>query len=192
MNGSMDRHMLHRQIWGGSPIATLFVGLLLLWCVLVDAVMAQESRVALVIGNSSYTEIGQLKNPASDARLVAQRLRSIGFETHLHVDLDGAGMRRAVLRFADALAAKGKNSIGLVFYAGHGVQVRENNYLLPIDVKASREGELGLAAVHLADVLSAMFEAENKLNIVILDACRDNPLRKRMRAASLARIMHQA
>lgn len=143
----------------------------------------REHRVALVIGNSKYTTIPELRNPGSDARLIAAQLRRIGFETQEYVDADSKSMRRAVKLFSDTLSRKGRNTIGFVFYAGHGMQVRENNYLLPIDVEIKKESDLGLEVLHLADVLNALFEAENKLNIVVLDACRDNPLRRTLRTA---------
>lgn len=143
-----------------------------------------EGRVALVIGNSSYKHAPILKNPVADARLLADQLKLLGFDVLLHVDLDGAAMRRAIRIYSDRLTKSGPDSIGLIFYAGHGIQVRENNYLIPIDAELRKESAAGLEAVHLADVLNTLYEAANKLNIVILDACRDNPFRKSMKAAS--------
>jgi hypothetical protein len=157
-----------------------------------SSLCAQEARLALIIGNADYTNIPKLKNPTRDARLIAQSLSRIGFETLLHSNTRGSDMRKAIKAYSDKLVAYGRNTIGLIYYAGHGIQVRENNYLLPVDADLRKESDAGIEAIHLADVLNTLFEAENKLNIVILDACRDNPYRKAMRAASLGLAGFQA
>jgi hypothetical protein len=163
----------------------LLLGLALLGAALLEpaAALSAEHRVALVIGNASYQMVPPLKNPIRDARLIADRLQKIGFETLYFTDVDGKQMRRAFRAYSEKLAAYGRDTIGLIFFAGHGIQVRENNYLLPTDADIRKESDAGLEAVHLADVLNAIFEAANKLNVVVLDACRDNPYRKAMRTA---------
>lgn len=143
-----------------------------------------DHRIALVIGNGAYKNTGPLKNPASDARLIASRLKSLGFETMLFADLEGSQMRRAVRAYSERLMQLGPNTIGLIYYAGHGVQIRENNYLIPVDAEINKESDAGLEAIHLADVMNMLFDAQNKLNVIVLDACRNNPFKKKIQAAS--------
>jgi len=134
-----------------------------------------ETRMALVIGNSHYTNVPALPNPANDARAVAKFLSSAGFQVMQAPDLSQSDMRRTIGNFASMLAEKGPDTVALVFYAGHGVQVDGENYLVPIDASIQREGDLPLQATRLADVMNALSTAPSKTRIVILDACRNNP-----------------
>jgi len=132
-----------------------------------------EPRTALIIGNANYS-FGKLENPVNDARDMAEALRGSGFEVILKTDADQAGMRDGIRSFDSAPTAKG--GVGLLFFSGHGVQVRGENYILPLGERPNSEDALKAGAVTAADAVDAMSAARNALNIVILDACRDNPL----------------
>jgi uncharacterized caspase-like protein len=131
-----------------------------------------ETRVALVIGNANYAE-GPLANPGNDAALIARTLRSVGFEVSTVTDGGLEVMKRAILDFGRRLA--GADTVGLFYYAGHGVQLEGENYLIPVGVEINAVEEVPLAAVSLTNLLKTMARSESRLNIVILDACRDNP-----------------
>ncbi len=149
-----------------------------------------ETRVALVIGNGAYKNAGALKNPANDARRMSEALGKLGFEVLAFEDLDQAGMKRAVRDFAGKLEAAGRDTVGLVFYAGHGIQLNGANYFIPVDAEIEKEGDVAIESISADDVMVALGNARNRLNIVILDACRNNPFARSFRSASrgLARL----
>ncbi|MET0278594.1 MAG: caspase family protein [Pseudorhodoplanes sp.] len=131
-----------------------------------------ERRVALAIGNASYTSVSPLKNPINDASGVAQTLRDLGFEVTLVTDLDKANFEQKVQAFANSLPGA---SAAVFYYAGHGMQVDGRNYLVPVDAKINDEADLPFELVSIDIVLNRL--AHHRItNIVILDACRDNPL----------------
>ncbi|MFV0491458.1 MAG: caspase domain-containing protein [Pseudorhodobacter sp.] len=134
-----------------------------------------EERIALVVGNSTYAEVTSLDNPVSDARLIARTLEGQGFDVTLLIDADQARMGSAIAQFGRALRVAGTDATGLFYYAGHGVQSFGLNYLLPVDVALQDAADLGLLAIEANTVLRQMFSARNRTNIVILDACRNNP-----------------
>src|SRR5215470_2837874 len=134
-----------------------------------------ENRIALVIGNSSYTNVMALPNPANDAKAMAKFLTSAGFQVMQSPNLTQADMRRTVSNFAGMVAEKGPDTVALVFYAGHGLQVDGENYLVPIDATIQREADVPLQATRLADVMNALAAVPSKSRIIILDACRNNP-----------------
>jgi hypothetical protein len=142
-------------------------------------------RIALVIGNGGYTHVSPLSNPASDATLMAQTLKSIGFEVvggGAQLDLDRDHFLHAVQRFGDTLT--GKADVGLFYYAGHGVQVGGLNYLVPVDANPTREADAPIELVDANIVLREMEGSGAKLNVIVLDACRNNPFGGRgLRAA---------
>lgn len=149
------------------------------------------ARVALVVGNGDYApEIGKLKNPASDARLMADTLKGLGFEVSLVTDADQKAMKRAIREFGQKLRETGPNGIGLFYYAGHGVQVDGENFLLPIGAEIEAEGDVELEAVSASSILSQMQFAGNAVNLAFLDACRNNPLTRSFRSGTrgLARV----
>ena len=134
-----------------------------------------DKRVALVIGNSAYVNVPRLANPVNDARLMADTLRSLGFTLvggGAQLDLDKAQFDSAVQSFGTQIVGA---DVGLFYYAGHGVQVRGSNYLVPITANPTREADVYLQMVDIALVLSQMEGSGTKLNLVILDACRNNP-----------------
>jgi len=138
-----------------------------------------EQRLALIIGNAKYPKQG-LKNPANDAKAMASTLRKLGFEVIERVDAGKKSMEDAILEFGEKLKAGG---VGLFYYAGHGVQVRGQNYLIPIDAALPSEASVRVQAVNVDLVLEQMTEARNRANVVILDACRNNPFLPQRRGA---------
>jgi uncharacterized caspase-like protein len=140
---------------------------------LMVAPASAAKRVALVVGNTRYTNIPILTNPANDARDVADALKSLGFEVLLGLDLDKRGFDLKVRDFALAL---GDADAAVFFYAGHGMQVAGQNYLIPVDAKIESERDLDFDVVRLDLVLKQMeLDRDGKTSIVFLDACRDNP-----------------
>jgi hypothetical protein len=138
---------------------------------------AAEKRVALVIGNSAYQHTRALPNPRNDAEAIAKLLQQHGFaEVTLKIDLDYRAMRDAVRLFGDTARAA---DIAVVYYGGHGIEVAGENYLIPTDAKLLRDADLEYEALTLASMLSAVGSAK-RLRMVILDACRNNPLGERM------------
>jgi len=139
-----------------------------------------ERRVALVIGNSAYTT-APLKNPVHDASDMAQALRELGFDVVYKENLNQPDMKRAIRAWGEQLRG---GAVGLFYYAGHGVQVRGENYLVPVDAKIESEEEVEYEGMHVGFVLAQMDSASNPMNIVILDACRNNPFARSFRSAS--------
>lgn len=138
---------------------------------------ADEVRLALVIGNSKYQHTTSLDNPASDARLVAQTLKKQRFEVQLQTDLDLKATKRAFQVFYGRAQAAGRDAVVLVYYAGHGVQVRGVNYLVPVDAEIEREIDVDVETVRADSIMEMIELAGSPLNIVVLDACRNNPFR---------------
>ena len=139
-----------------------------------------QKRVALVIGNSAYQYTSRLDNPKNDATDMAAVLKQLGFQVIEGFDLDKTAFERKVRDFSTALGAA---DVGLFFYAGHGLQVAGQNYLVPIDAKAETADALDWEMVPLNLVQKTM-ERTERTNIIFLDACRNNPL-----ARNLARAM---
>jgi tetratricopeptide (TPR) repeat protein len=129
-------------------------------------------RVALVIGNGKYQHAAQLPNPPNDAADIANALRKLGFDVVEGRDLGKREMEDKIREFGRKLD---KADLALLFYAGHGMQVAGRNYLVPVDAKLERAGDLSLDTIEVGQILAQM-EAEKRVNLVFLDACRDNPL----------------
>jgi formylglycine-generating enzyme required for sulfatase activity len=129
-------------------------------------------------------EIGNLPNPANDARLVAQALGAAGFQVATVIDADQKTMKRAISHFGKQLTLGGSDSVGLFYYAGHGVQIGGGNYLIPLRAELQSEADVEIDAVDAQWVLKQMEFAGNRVNIVILDACRNNPLARSLRSAT--------
>ncbi|MGH8670620.1 MAG: caspase family protein, partial [Burkholderiales bacterium] len=138
-----------------------------------------EPRIALVIGNSAYQE-SPLINPVNDARAIARTLQSLGFRVTKKENATVKDMYEAIRVFGDTLHGGG---IGLFYFAGHGMQVKGRNYLIPIGAAIEREDEVAYQAVDANLVLEKMETARNPLNIVILDACRNNPFTRSFRSS---------
>jgi len=138
------------------------------------------ARVALVIGNAAYPS-APLANPLNDAADIAKELEAAGFTVIRRDNAKLRDMHLALREFGDKL---GKTSTGLFYFAGHGVQVRGRNYLLPVDADIQREDEVAFSAMDLAAVMEKLDSARNPVNIVILDACRDNPFGAKLQASA--------
>jgi formylglycine-generating enzyme required for sulfatase activity len=149
-----------------------FILVLVLLCV--GMTMAEAKRVALVMGNSAYQSFAALPNPVNDAKLMQKALEEVGFEVTLVLDADQAAMKRAMLEFGRTLR-KGVDA-SIFYYAGHGVQVKGKNYLIPIEANVEDEDEVGVQTIDVNDFLETMESAKSPVNIVVLDACRNNPL----------------
>jgi uncharacterized caspase-like protein len=160
--------MFRLNLW--SAVAA--IGLLFLFGT--PAALA-ENRVALVIGQSAYRAVTPLPNPANDAKAMAQLLGEAGFEVMTAPDLSQNALREKVSDFAAQVAAKGADTVALVLYAGHGMQIDGENFLVPVDIDPKREADIPLQAVRLNDVLNTLASVPSKMRIVLLDACRNNP-----------------
>ena len=146
------------------------------------AVAVAEPRVALVIGNSHYGgDLGLLPNPVNDAKLIANTLRQVGFDVVEVEDADQQAMKKAIVDFGDKLSNAGAGATGLFFYAGHGIQSGGENYLIPVHAALRKPSDVDVEAVPVDLVLKQMDFAQSSVNIVILDACRNNPLADRGR-----------
>ena len=146
----------------------LLIGLVL--CLPISYAFSANDRIALVIGNSKYEELGLLKNTSNDARSIDKALREMGFKTKLVIDDNHASLRRDIRNFANESEGA---SLAVIFYAGHGAQVNGENYLLPTDIEIpKRESDIQLSAVKVDDVINSL---KSKTKVVFLDACRDNP-----------------
>jgi uncharacterized caspase-like protein len=141
---------------------------------------SSDARYALVIGNADY-KVGALKNPVNDAKDMAGVLRQQGFEIEVLTNADRKEMGTSIRRFGSKLK---KGGVGLFFYAGHGVQVNGVNYLIPVRADIQVEEDIQYESVDANRVLTMMQSANNKLNMVFLDACRDNPYARSSRSSS--------
>lgn len=129
-------------------------------------------QVALVVGNGAYQHAGRLEQAPRDARLVAETLSGLGYQVKALYDLDRAALDRAAVDFRKDLAGA---AVGFFYYAGHGVQVGGANYLVPVDAQIESEDYVSSAAVDIGRVLASMEASKARLNVVVLDACRNNP-----------------
>src|ERR1700682_125762 len=134
-----------------------------------------ENRVALVIGQSNYHSVTALPNPANDARAMSRLLGDAGFDVTSAADLSQNEMRERVSDFAAKVAARGPDTVALVFYAGHGLQIDGETCVTPFDINPKREADIPLQAVRLNDILNTLTSVPSRMRILLLDACRNNP-----------------
>ncbi|MEK6591639.1 MAG: caspase family protein [Pseudomonadota bacterium] len=142
------------------------------------SVPAAEQRVALVIGNNAYPA-APLKNPVNDARAMAKSLNKLGFEVILRTNLDQKGMVEVLREFGARLREGG---VALFYYSGHGMQVKGRNYLIPVNSDIRSEDEVPYMSIDMAQVLDKIEAARSRANLVILDACRNNPFVRTFRS----------
>jgi uncharacterized caspase-like protein len=138
-----------------------------------------EKRIALVVGNSAYENITPLDNPRNDARLIATTLAELGFTLvggGAQLDLNKTRLEAAILEFGKNLPGA---DVGMFYYAGHGVQIRGTNFLVPIGANPTREADADFQMIDVGSVLRQMESSGTKLNLVVLDACRNNPFGNR-------------
>ncbi len=170
--GALKGETATQQVATGPSVSTPAVAVP---AVTTPAATPLGKRVALVIGNSQYVNIGRLDNPVNDAKLISAALREAGFELvgdGPQLDLDKAGLERAVQDFGNRLQGA---DVALFYYAGHGVQVRGANYLVPINANPTKETDVDFQMLDANLVLRQMESAGTRLNLVMLDACRNNP-----------------
>lgn len=162
---------------GTYPIAVAgsraAAGILISTSLLAAAPDPGPARLALVIGNGAYGS-APLVNPPADARAIAERLRQAGFRVTLKIDAPRRDLQEAIRGFGDALA-RDKRAIGVFYYAGHGVQLNWRNFMLPVDAHIQRPADIAAQGVDVGLLLEGLSRARNPLNLVILDACRNNP-----------------
>ncbi|WP_158283984.1 caspase family protein [Azospirillum sp. TSO22-1] len=155
--------------------------LLVLCCLLALPMAARaETRVALVIGNAAYVSGGTLANPVNDARAVAKSLRSLGFEVTVLENVGLRAMTRGISQFGQRLRPDG---VALFYYAGHGMQVRGRNFLIPVDAEITSESSAISESVDVDSVMQQL-SANTRLNLIILDACRNNPFERAVRSGA--------
>ena len=144
----------------------------------------QAKRVALVIGNDNYLAVSKLQKAGNDANAMARELRNAGFAVQLHQNLNYRATVRAVESFTQGI--QGGDEV-VVFYAGHGVQIKNGSYLLPTDIEVKSESEVEKTAYDLLTLTEKLAEAKPAFSLVIVDACRDNPLKSKGRSIGNAR-----
>ena len=140
---------------------------------------AAQPRMALVIGNSAYEGSASLRNPVNDAVLMRDTLAELGFDVTVKTDAGRQAMADAVALFAENLRTAGPGTFGVFYYAGHGIQVDGENYLIPIGAENVDERLLTSRGVKAREVVEAMERREGGVNVVVLDACRNNPYKTR-------------
>jgi uncharacterized caspase-like protein len=143
------------------------------WAQAQSAGLQRLPKLALVIGNSAYLSASPLRNPRNDARALASALQGLGFETTVLLDAPRAAVHAAVGSYTAALQRR--KCVGLFFFAGHGVQLAWKNYLLPVDARVATARDVQEQGVELNTLMEGLSRAANPMNIVLLDACRDNP-----------------
>jgi hypothetical protein len=146
-----------------------------------NALAAAERRVALVIGNNDYQNVTKLEKAVNDANAVARELKKIGFEVMAYNNVGQKKMNLAVNEFVQKISGGG---VGVFFFAGHGLQVNNQNFLVPVDMDSPRsENDLADQAVSVLAIQDKIADAKAKFTLLVLDACRDNPLPKKVRHA---------
>ncbi|MEY9179002.1 hypothetical protein ABIG06_000708 [Bradyrhizobium sp. USDA 326] len=150
-------------------------GLLALTQLMTPTGAAAETRLALVIGQSAYRAVPELPNAANDAKGMTELLGNAGFTVTTAANLAQNEMRAAISDFAGKVSASGSDTVALVFYAGHGLQIDGENYLVPVDLDPKREADIPLQGVRLNDLLNTLGALPTRARIFMLDACRNNP-----------------
>jgi hypothetical protein len=183
--------MLHLNSISNSALRPFVgsLGAILLACSLLTPSLAQapgDLRVALVIGNAAYAGNAVLANPGNDAKAMGDTLRGLGFTVVEVRDGSKVQMMQAIANVKTSL--QGKQAIGMLYYAGHGLQVDWRNYMVPVDAKMSKAADVPEQAVDLSQVIEAFKTAGNRMNIVVLDACRDNPFANTATGKGLAQL----
>jgi uncharacterized caspase-like protein len=149
-----------------------------------QAVSKTAPRLALVIGNANYKTLPKLRNPANDARVIAAQLRQTGFEVTEAADLDLPAMKRQVESFATEIEKRGRETVSVVYYAGHGFEQGSVNYIVPVSADLKKRADMRSQAVAVAQIAERLAAARNQLNILVLDACRDNPFAESQTSAT--------
>lgn len=144
---------------------------------LMPMISGAQDRFALVIGNGNYINVEPLPNPTNDVELISSALKDVGFHVTLLKDADRRTMDRAAKKFADQLHEAGPNTVGVFYYAGHGVSYEGENWLLPVGVEITHSADIEYETISANKILNLMEGARNATDILILDACRNSPFR---------------
>lgn len=168
--------------WGTTAMPVLRIAATLGWAVLVYFLhlssSAAEKRVALVVGNSAYKNVGRLVNPTNDAKSLAAMLQSAGFDAvQLHQNLGIRELRRAINDFSDISRDA---DVAVIYYSGHGIELNGLNYLIPVDAVLDRDTDVPYETFSLDNLLQVL-EPTRRVRLIMLDACRDNPFMSRMK-----------
>ncbi len=177
LSNSESRKCGRRMTGFGRCLCGLLLAVVVAW----PAMAAAKERAALVIGNNDYRTLPDLRNARVDARDIAAKLNELGFDVVLKMDAGRRELSRALADFEGRLAGA---EVGLLFYAGHGIASGGQNWLIPSDARIEVEADLMAEGIEMSEFTRAMERAGSDLNIVIIDACRDNPLPRRTRSAS--------
>ena len=178
----MNRSLFTGSARAGLRLAALVLGFALLW-----AGPVQAKRLALVIGNDNYQQVSRLDKAVNDAEGMAVALTAAGFEVFKHRDLT---FRKTVLAFEEFYdKIKGGDEV-VVFYAGHGVQTDRGSYLLPVDIEGETQSQIEKISYSVNGMLEELDRIKARFSLVIVDACRDNPLRSRGRTIGIVTISH--
>jgi hypothetical protein len=176
---NLDRRLLLK---GGLAAGSLFLPLpyARVWAQSEEALkLLRLPKIALVIGNTKYAE-APLKNPGNDAKGIAGELQKLGFQVSLKLDAGRNDMIEAIRAFGGELARK--KGVGMFYYAGHGAQLAWKNYLIPVDAIIEKIEDMQAKTVELNSLLEGLVKAQNPMNVIILDACRDNPFGTKVRS----------
>ena len=165
-----------------NPARSLVAVVVAIVFLVAPAVVFADGRVALVVGNSTYAHIGRLPNPDNDARDMSAALRRLGFEVTTELDADRVELTEALRAFTRRSAGA---DVSLVFYAGHGIEMDGVNYLVPVDARLERDVDVRFETVTVDDLLVSTSGAS--LRLLILDACRNNPLARSMQRTAATR-----
>ncbi len=186
VEGSASKPTRRSGVSGARCLAIWAALTLAFWLFASTAEAEPGRRLALVIGNSVYQHVPTLANPSQDARALGATLETMGFEVQTLIDLEMASMGQAIRDFA---RRSQDAEIALFFYAGHGIQVDDRNYLLPVNANITRARDLAYEAVSLDLITGELDRSGAQLSLVLLDACRDNPLEElfRRQAGALSR-----
>lgn len=165
------------------PRWQLIAGFVLLLFFVASTTVAKEKRVALVIGNSDYEHVPSLTNPKNDAEDISRALKRIGFEVSTGLNLDYNGMRIALRDFTEAAADA---DVTMVYFAGHGIEIENTNYLIPVSARLKSDRDVDFEAIRLDAIVNAISDTPG-LKVVLVDACRNNPFVAQMARVSATR-----
>lgn len=154
----------------GSVALSILLGL---GCLLFNHSAFSADRIALVIGNSAYEGASKLPNPVNDARAVAKALSNLKFDVTEALDLGDEALRAAIRKYYSQLTSGDK--VGFFYFAGHAIQINGNNYLIPVDVSFEDANEVLAKGYDIRELLNALSNNRNNMNVIVLDSCRNNP-----------------
>lgn len=149
--------------------------------------LTAQPREALLIGNSKYQYISELNNPLANLKRLKKSLEKVGFNVKIKTELNAERLEEAIDVFAKRLA-KDKETIGFVYYTGHGCQVKHQGYLLPINVDSRKQSKIKYRALNINEMIGTLKESGNRVNMFFLDACRDIPVGTKGRSKGLGQI----